>query len=161
MTTGGPLPGFNRASAHTRDPVDLSSGALTHSHTDLALPGPGVPLAFTRTYSPVSSDSGGLGSRWTHNYEMRIEELTGSAFVVYQDGGRALFRFQSGSYVAPPGNFDSLVKNGDNTFTLTTTAQIKFNFGDHQFPQIIAGIARTAEHNTFFPIVRQFSPIAR
>src|SRR5262249_36517065 len=64
------------------DPVNVSSGNYTMAHTDLAVPGRGVPLQFTRLYSaqaPASGPAGTasvLGSKWSHNWEASLTEIS-------------------------------------------------------------------------------------
>lgn len=118
-------------SAKIGEPVDSTTGSYTHSHTDIAIPGRGVPLEFTRTYSSMSTDAGDLGHRWRHNYSWSLTiESDGDATVQYPSGGVSRFDWNSGSetFTAPAGNTDSLVDNGDDTYTLTNKAQIEFNF---------------------------------
>jgi hypothetical protein len=38
------------------------------------------------------------------------------------------YNSMNGTYTAPTGIFETLVKNGDNTYTLTTKDQVKYNF---------------------------------
>ncbi len=118
-------------SADDGEPVDTSAGSLVHRHTDILIPGRGIPLEFTRTYASMSTHAGDLGHRWNHNYAWLLTiESDGDATVTYPSGGLARFEWNSGSqtFSAPGGNTDSLVKNQDGTYTLTNTAQIKFNF---------------------------------
>lgn len=133
FATAGQTPdtGNNRLSAQAGEPVDTSQGTFTHSHTDLAIPGRGVALSFTRSYSSSQPAlaGGSLGERWSHNYEARISAFSSSSVLVrYPDGGTLFFNYQAGTFIPPPGIFDTLVKNGDNTYTLTTTSQVRYNF---------------------------------
>jgi RHS repeat-associated protein len=119
------------AQAQSKDPAAYHSGELSHSHTDIAIPGKGVPLEFTRYYTS-SRDSvapGAMGDRWFHNYESNLMVLTsGSVLARYPDSTNVFFSLSSGVYSAPTGVHDTLVKNADNTYTLTTTAQVKYNY---------------------------------
>lgn len=112
------------------DMVSPVSGAQRHVHTDIAIPAKGVPLEFSRTYvSDMRSTEGALRGGWVHNYEANMTALTsGDAMVQYPDGNQITFTNNGGTLQAPKGIYDSLVKNGDNTYTLTTRAQIKYNF---------------------------------
>jgi RHS repeat-associated protein len=112
------------------DPVSLVNGAMTHTHTDIQIPGKGVPLEFTRTYStgglPIQ---GSLGHGWTQNYDSRLTLFNdGSVSVRYPGGGDAFFTNNAGTLTPPRGVNDTLVKNGDNTYTLTTATGFKYNF---------------------------------
>jgi RHS repeat-associated protein len=112
------------------DPVSLVTGAMTHTHTDIQVPGKGVPLEFTRTYSTGGLPmQGRLGHGWTDNYNSLLSIFNdGSVSVRYPDGSGAFFTYNAGIFTAPRGVNDALVKNGDNTYTLTTTAQLKYNY---------------------------------
>lgn len=112
------------------DPVSIASGAVQYEHTDMSVPGRGIPLAFTRSYtSDFASTPTSLGWGWNDNFDARLRLFTdGSAEVRYPDGATAFFRNVSGTLTPPTGLNDSLVKNVDNTFTLTTTGQIRYGF---------------------------------
>ncbi len=112
------------------DPVSLITGAITHNHTDIQVPGKGIPLEFTRTYSSGGLPmQGRLGYGWTDNYNSRLTIFDdGSVSVRYPNGSGAFFTNNSGTLTPPQGVNDALVKNGDNTYTLTTPAQVKLNY---------------------------------
>ncbi|HLF77761.1 MAG TPA: RHS repeat-associated core domain-containing protein [Dehalococcoidia bacterium] len=111
------------------DPVDVGSGQFTHSHTDVAVPGKGVPLEFTRSYQSASYLATDLGRNWRHNYAGSLYIYSNSSVrVFYPSGGSAYFAHSSGTFTAESGVFDLLVKNGDNTYTLTTVTAAKYNF---------------------------------
>lgn len=57
-------------------PADLASGGLAHQSTDVAIPGRGVNLAFSRFYHAGSSYDGSIGLGWTHSYEMYVTDST-------------------------------------------------------------------------------------
>jgi len=68
----------------TLDPVDLATGDFTESSTDISLPGPGVPLKFTRTYDAQEAQAAvtngepapPLGYGWSDNLGMNISVST-------------------------------------------------------------------------------------
>jgi RHS repeat-associated protein len=133
VRVGGFVPnsGDAQTQAQSKDPAAYHSGQLSHSHTDIAIPGKGVPLEFTRYYTS-NRDSlapGSIGDRWFNNYESKLTLLTsGSVLARYPDGSSVSFALSGGVYSPPTGIHDGLVKNGDNTYTLTTKAQIKYNY---------------------------------
>jgi RHS repeat-associated protein len=63
--------------------VDLWDGHLAHGAQDLALPGRGLGLEFSRTYGSggVQTD-GPLGAGWTHNYNVRLFKDNCGRYVV-------------------------------------------------------------------------------
>jgi hypothetical protein len=94
--------GLSFPAVRTQDPVSTSTGEFSHSHTDIAVPGKGVPLGFTRTYSAMSDLSGDLGVGWTHNYafSLRIDN-DDSVRVRYPDGHRPTSRRAAGAIRLP------------------------------------------------------------
>lgn len=112
----------------TDDPVNTASGDFKHVHTDLAIPGRGVPLEFTRYYHSGSGAARSLGYGWTHSYDMYLEFTGADVTVFYPQGHATRFVFSDGVYVTRPGVYDTLVKNPDDTYTLTTVNQIPYNF---------------------------------
>ncbi|HLF79433.1 MAG TPA: DUF6531 domain-containing protein [Dehalococcoidia bacterium] len=111
------------------DPVDTSTGQFTHQHTDMLIPGKGVPLEFSRSYGSMSSQNKDLGFGWTHNYAIGLKIYSDSSVTVrYPSGNTAFFKYNAGTFTPPTGVFDTLVKNGDGTYTLTTVSAVKYNF---------------------------------
>jgi hypothetical protein len=51
----------------SEDPVHTFSGSFTTVHTDIAIPGRGPAIAFTRTDNSADSRVGPLGPGWTHS----------------------------------------------------------------------------------------------
>jgi RHS repeat-associated protein len=73
--------------------VNVFTGGLTVSSNDLSVPGRGLPLEFTRTYSSSSSDApGALGYGWNFNYDSKIIITPcGEAIVIGAQGGGMRF----------------------------------------------------------------------
>ena len=110
-------------------PVSTSTGQISYSHTDVLIPGKGIPLEFTRTYRSMSDQDGSLGYGWTHNYAWSLRiDADSSVMVRYPHGGSAYFEYSGGTLTAPANVFDTLVKNGDNTYTYTTVSAVEFDF---------------------------------
>ena len=116
----------------TNDPVNTSSGNFTETVTDLAIPGRGMPLAFTRTYnSSAAATSGPLGYGWASNLFMSLSQPGGTGPVtIAQEGGAQVVFDPSGSGYAPaaPRDIDTLVHNGDGTWTFVRRAMNTFTF---------------------------------
>jgi len=138
---GGPLPDEQGAAPNESElpttcscgqPVNTATGVFWHIFTDAQVPGLGIPLDFTRTYSSADASlSGPLGYGWTDSYEMRLTfDGTGNASIAQEDGAVASFLLRAGSYQAAPGVLATLVKNGDGTYTFkrnSTNEQFVFN----------------------------------
>jgi RHS repeat-associated protein len=100
-TEGGPP-----VSASVLDPVDTATGDFHESTSDLSVPGPGVPLVFTRTYDAEeaqaeagSSVPSPLGDGWTDNLGMSLtyNASTKVATVTEENGAQITFSPSSGS----------------------------------------------------------------
>ena len=85
---------------------------------------------FTRAYnSQGAKGDGSLGFRRYHNYSWSLDVLTGTNINVnYPDGNVVTFTESGGDYTPQTGVFDTLVENGDDSFTYTTKAAVVFNF---------------------------------
>ncbi|MDG9667079.1 DUF6531 domain-containing protein [Hahella sp. CR1] len=112
------------------DPVNLATGNYTYEHTDLTLPGIGIPFAFNRYYNSKDANfrNGPLGYGWTHSYSAQLIHEAGFSVVVLGDGNRETFSNSGGSYTPDPGIHNKLTDNSDGTFTLTTKQQLRYNF---------------------------------
>lgn len=102
---------FQHPSGKAGDPFDTSTGQFIHSHTDVLIPGKGMPLAFTRTYQSMAGRYGDLGHNWRHSYSTSLHVHDDDSVTVdYASGGAAYFEHDNGSYTPPPGVHDTLVK---------------------------------------------------
>lgn len=134
------------------DPVNVISGNLDHSETDIELPTVGArPVALTRTYNSQLQESGPFGYRWTHSYRLLLEAVDDDAdgtpgepedddgivsaiALVDGSGGRRRFRVTSGSLGVDPtfdgeaGEHGVLVREG-GALVLRTR-----NGSDFEFP---------------------------
>ena len=110
------------------DPVSLASGDYTYSHTDIAIPGRGVGLNFTRSYHSASDVERTVGRDWSQPYDMYLDIQSNVVTVFYPAGHGTEFLLDGGQYVPPDFVEDQLVDNGNSTYTLTTKLQIEFDF---------------------------------
>ncbi|WP_321846346.1 DUF6531 domain-containing protein [Paraburkholderia bannensis] len=67
-----------------QDPVDVASGEVLETRTDLSIPGV-LPLELRRRYRTRSDDRGLLGRRWSDNWSQRLT-LENGRFVRFHDG---------------------------------------------------------------------------
>ena len=109
------------------DPVNVATGDFTHEHTDLFIPGKGIPLEFTRVYHSGSGFSRSLGVGWSHNYDFYLTFNSLDVSVFYPNGHAVLFEESSGTYTPRAGVFDTLVKDG-STYVFTTTTAVEYTF---------------------------------
>ena len=102
---GPPNPREHRTTCSTGSPVNCATGEFWHQFIDFAVPGHGVPLTFTRTYtSALAGVDSPVGSGWTDNYNMSLSANTsGNITITQEDGSTVTFHATGGgSYTAPP-----------------------------------------------------------
>ena len=112
------------------EPVNTATGNYYMTRTDLAVPGKGIPFVFTRSYNSADSYSGPLGLGWTHSFNLVLVQNPDGSIAIKQGDGSVIGFSASGGNYSPstPGVFDSLVKNGDGSFTLTHKNQTQVTF---------------------------------
>jgi len=110
------------------DPTNVVVGNFFHQQRDLIIPGRGVPLAMERSYSSLETADLGLGIGQVHSFGMKVVPETGAATVRMEDGRPDRYTESGGVYTPPTGIHNTLVKNGDNTWTLTKTNKLVYNF---------------------------------
>ncbi len=124
--------------------VNLGTGSLTLSATDLALPGRLLGFAFTRWYNSADTRTSPLGPGWTHSYNWSMTVLNANGDVELRrgDGSRDTYVWVPperippadgggtipGYWVQPVGTFATFVKNADGSYTLTQTNQTVYAF---------------------------------
>jgi YD repeat-containing protein len=119
-------------------PINAKSGNLTHQETDMVVNALGLPLVFERSYNGLDFSIGPQGPGWTHSYDMHLElNLDDNISVTFDDvvfvaphGFRLNFSYHpgTGTFTAEPGIRATLVRNPDNTFTLTRGDQLAYHF---------------------------------
>lgn len=125
---GAPSRSEHHTTCSTGHPVNCATGVLWHEFTDAKVPGRGVPLEFTRTYSSMNAaEDGPLGFGWIDSYGMSlsIDGETGAA-TVHEEGGSAV-TFPAngeGGFTTPPRVLATLEANEDGTFSFS-------RFSDH------------------------------
>jgi RHS repeat-associated protein len=110
--------------------VNVANGDTVVTHPDLDIPGRGPDLSLTRTYHALGGLNGLFGQGWTSEFDEHLT-INGDGSVTYleADGGLHLFlQSGSGGYLTSPGLFVILVKNGDGSYTLTSSDQTRTNF---------------------------------
>ncbi|MBV6459713.1 MAG: hypothetical protein HONBIEJF_02865 [Fimbriimonadaceae bacterium] len=93
-------------------------------------------VSLTLYHNSIGSYAGAnMSAGWSHTYDMKVSHTPGSSAIVrwgdgltvpYSEGG-------NGAFNRPPGFFETLVKNQDNTWTLTAKSQTKFQFNTGGF----------------------------
>jgi RHS repeat-associated protein len=97
---GGGNPSQLPVSCKCADPIDTATGNFYETITDLAIPGRGSPLLFSRTYNALtavqtsSQRLGPLGYGWTDNYNMFVTRGLWIHSVAQENG--SVVRFGDG-----------------------------------------------------------------
>lgn len=115
----------------TSEPVNTLTGNWYYAHSDARLGGEVLPFDFSRTYNSEDPAIGRFGKGWSDSYSVSlgIDPPTGNVVVRAEGGQQYAFTKQAnGTYVAGQGVSDSLVKNGNGTFTLTRRDQRSYSF---------------------------------
>ncbi len=106
--------------------VELATGALTLSSSDVAIASPGAGLAVQRSYDSRNLTLGGegpLGPQWSglslSGSESLKELPTGSMVLTAASGQQSLFALEGGKFVSPTGDGNlTLSKEGTGVFAL-------------------------------------------
>jgi YD repeat-containing protein len=104
-------------------PVTCSSGDFWHTFTDVAIPARGVPgvgLGVRRTYNSLSAGVGGpFGFGWACSFCVTLSiDGGGTARITQENGSQAVFAADgSGGFASPAGQYATLVRNADGTYT--------------------------------------------
>lgn len=106
-----------------RRPVNVTNGNVYLWQKDYSVPGAGEALNVTRTYNSLSTYSGLFGASWTTQYDERISASNNFLLRLQLPEGRLIHfvRKNDSSPFTPytAGFYGQIVKNTDNTFTLT------------------------------------------
>jgi RHS repeat-associated protein len=111
---------------HRLDPVNMTSGTLTETYTDISLPGPGIPFQVVRTYNSRDTTAGIMGPGWTIDLASSLA-IDGSGNVTYEsgDGQQVAFTKNGTNYIA---RTDLVLKKVSTTYTMTTPDQRVFTY---------------------------------
>jgi RHS repeat-associated protein len=124
----GAVGGTYSQQAMVAEPVATGNGNYLYQHTDLVIPGRGIPLVFQRSYNTLDNYSGPLGTNWTHSYNIFLAGTPTGASIKWGDGHTETYTLSGGIYVPQPGVFSALIQNPDGTFVLTQKSQTRYLF---------------------------------
>jgi RHS repeat-associated protein len=119
---GGSSGPNNSPSTTQSDPVNMSSGNMFRTVSDVSIGARGVAVELRRTYNSRSSYNGPFGHGWTFNYgEMLIANPDGSVTLREGDGSEHVFANNSGTFVSPSGKHLNLVSDAGGSTMRTKT----------------------------------------
>jgi RHS repeat-associated protein len=113
----------------TSSTTDMISGAVIHDQELFRTMGGAFGVAIQLFYKSQPYYNGPLGIGWSHTYDIFLK-VNSDGSIILQDGiaSKSLYSTSGSSYVSPPGDFSTLVKNGDNTYIITYRDGYKKNF---------------------------------
>lgn len=139
----GHRPFYTEAGSSVSDSIaiaaNMESGNVTVDQSDVSMAGIGLPLEIGRTYNSANAQAaqpGAFGVGWSMDVgqdvylapqpDQSVNYTAPTGFTVNYGYSRL------GSYVTPPGMDNTLVKNGDGSYTLTDdTSQEAFHFNSN------------------------------
>lgn len=126
----------------------MPSGNLNHSQNLFSTQGGSLPLGLTLYYNSLDPHDGTLGRGWSHNYDISLKENPdGSVLISKGDMKYDYFTLTNGAYAPQAGNYATLAKNGDGTFTLTEKDGQALAFSDDG--KLVTTIDRNGNTLTF------------
>jgi len=130
LTTNRSVFGGQAPSGYGPDPVNTATGNYIYQHTDLQIPGMGIPFVFERNYNSQDATDGPLGFGWDHNFNTSLTVNPDETVVVrWGDGHTETFTPDGlGGFTPQYGVFDALTQNGDDTYTLTKKDLTQYRF---------------------------------
>jgi len=102
--------------------VNLWSGNLMIQHTDLTVPGRGLPVVIQRTYNSQSTRTGAFGKGWSSIVDTHLEFSGSNVTLVDAYGGEFVFTDPEADgadkvYKAPTGRHSVFTKHADGTYS--------------------------------------------
>ncbi|MBI2354624.1 MAG: RHS repeat protein [Deltaproteobacteria bacterium] len=108
----------------------VASGNLSHTQELFSTKGGVLPAGVTLYHNSLDPFNGSLGRGWSHNYDLSLKEFSDGSVLISEGNWKyRYYTLSNGAYIAQPGNYDVLTKNGDNTFTLTQKDGTVYRFG--------------------------------
>ena len=122
--------------SHPLSPFSLANVITGNLFTQIpivAFSGRGLDVSLTLFHNSSSASSLlPFGYGWTHSYRWRIDidPLTEDAILTRETGKKHRYTYDwlTDTYIPPAGIYDDLVRNSDNTWTLTFKNQTKMHF---------------------------------
>lgn len=122
----------------------VASGNLSHSQELFTSRGGALPAGMTLYYNSLDPANGSLGRGWSHNYDMSLKENTeGSVLISEPNWKYDYFTLTNGTYTASPGNYSTLAKKTDGTFSLTQKDGQVYSFANGKVASIVDRNANT------------------
>jgi RHS repeat-associated protein len=125
----GDSPGSN--AGINDDSLNTSTGNFNYQTTDLVVPGRGLDFVFSRSYNAKDNTASTLSPGWSHSFNIYVTSQNSSVATLHYGDGKVLAFGNTGAnlYKAlSKGYYDTLTRNGDNTWTLLKPDQKEYHF---------------------------------
>lgn len=105
---------------NTGSSVNVGTGRLSHDQMLFSLNNNRtLSLGVTLNYRSTPFAPSAIGNGWSHTYEATLKPGAGNAMLFWEDGTRRVYERYQNDYVAPKGDYSRLVRNADNSWTIT------------------------------------------
>lgn len=117
------------SSVCTNSTTDVITGVVDHGQELFSTQGAAFGTAIELFYKSMPAYNGPLGIGWSHTYDMFLTVNSDGSIVLQEGIGSKKFYTKSGSsFDSPPGDFSTLTKNADNSYTISYRDGLKKNF---------------------------------
>ena len=114
---------------HVGSSANMANGNLSHSQQLFTTKSGKLPLEVTLYYNSLDPHNGALGHSWSHNYDISLKKWNDGSVLISEGNWKYQYFTPSGdSYAAQAGNYSTLAKNADGTFTMTEKDGTRYNF---------------------------------
>ncbi len=132
FVTAGDAENAGRSCPAVGQPVNVSNGNMWVEHTDYGLPGVGQNIQINRFYNTIVQKAGLFGFGWSTAYDESLTIFDSKAITLNMPDGRAI-NFGRTDDTDPYNNltpdfYGELVKNPDDTYTLTFKEGVVHHF---------------------------------
>lgn len=130
--------------------TNVISGVVDHDQELFTTKGGMQNIAISLFYKSLPAYNGPLGTGWSHSYDISLTMNADGSVILKNGNGDKRYYTKSGStYVSPAGDYSTLVKNADNSYTISYRDGSKYNFDT--VGKITALIDRYQNAITFVP----------
>ena len=150
------------------DPVSTLTGAFVYHHADVLINGDGPVPSFTRNYNSADTRVGVLGPGWSDNFLSRLRkpgDSTQDLIVTTEKGATERFVANiDGSYTAPALVTDTLVRNDNDTYTLSSKSHESWTFlpsGELRTHTDATGLTSSLTYDSSSRVLSVSDPAAR
>ena len=99
------------------------------------------------TYNSLNPMTSSLGTGWSHNYEIALQDQGNNTILLKEGQSRRLYTPYGSGYVSQAGDYSILVKNSDGTFVITKKRVCNSIFD--QWGRIVSRIDKSGTSMTF------------